>query len=81
MKTLPQTEVLTADFPYRNVISFYLAILKVYPKLKKGLITLGQTPSAMVEVYDTVFNKVIHFYAVIGQTKENYILTNDEKPA
>lgn len=49
---LPSHECLTATYPYRGPLSISVAVLRVYPKIKKFLRLQSLTDVPVMEVYD-----------------------------
>lgn len=62
---IPSAECVTASYPFRSPLSISVAILRVYPKMKRFLKqeSIGETP--VVEVYDDE-GGVINYYAGKG---------------
>lgn len=51
---LPQMEAMTSRFPFKNVLSFMIGPMKVYPKLSRAVEEQGGKPSIAIELYSSV---------------------------
>lgn len=49
--TLPTASSFTASFPYRNILSFWMAPSKIYPKMQNLIATNVIEPSVAIETY------------------------------
>jgi hypothetical protein len=60
VKTLPQSEFVVAEFPFKGKLSILFGIMKVYPALDKFCKEQGYIESPITEIYD-VPNKRITY--------------------
>ncbi|MEO0399361.1 MAG: hypothetical protein AAF224_08030 [Pseudomonadota bacterium] len=74
---LPASEALTSTFPFKNVASFWVGPMKVYPEMTKELDAAGVAPSISVELYGHVdVNGVAGEFSEIG-----FVMPLDADPA
>lgn len=66
-KTLPLQTYVTAEFPFKNMLSIYVGIFKVYPKLTQFAGERGYPPGPMMELYDQPGGHIT--YMMNGQQK------------
>jgi DNA gyrase inhibitor GyrI len=58
VKTLPISDCVVAEFPYKGVPSIFISMMKVYPALEKYCTQQGIRNETVMEIYD-IGNKVI----------------------
>ncbi|ABZ95200.1 hypothetical protein EHQ92_16305 [Leptospira biflexa] len=70
--SIPKMNCLTATFPFKNVISYFFAPMKVYPKFQETLLLEPKETSVAIEVYGGSANFVekIEFYMPIGVSRD-----------
>lgn len=70
---IPQSEALTASFPFRNDLSFFLAPMKVYPEVQRVMEKEGLSAAVGIELYgETGKIKEISFIIPVGVTQADY---------
>lgn len=69
---IPKSNVLVASFPFRNVLSYFLAPTKVYPKFQEIISENKEQTSVSIEVYggSLHFVDTIEFYMPLGIGRE-----------
>ncbi len=61
IKTFPEKEYITAEFPYKGKTSIFISIMKVYPALNKFAQQKGlNEEGAVMEIYDIPNNKILY---------------------
>ena len=60
IKTLPQSEFVVAEFPFKGKLSVLFGIMKVYPALDKFNKEQGYIESPITEIYDVLNKKIIY---------------------
>ena len=60
VKTLPQSEFVVAEFPFKGKLSVLFGIMKVYPALEKFSNEHGYVDSPVTEIYDVPNKKIIY---------------------
>ena len=60
LKTLPQSEFIVTEFPFKGKLSVLLGIMKVYPALEKFSEEHGYIESPITEIYDVPNKKIIY---------------------
>ncbi len=60
VKTLPQSEFVVAEFPFKGKLSILFGIMKVYPALDKFCKENGYIESPITEIYDVPNKKIIY---------------------
>ncbi|MGV3664710.1 MAG: GyrI-like domain-containing protein [Leptospira bouyouniensis] len=70
--SIPKMNCLSATFPFKNVLSYFLAPTKVYPKFQESLLREPKETSVAIEVYGGSANFVdkIDFYMPIGVKRD-----------
>ena len=54
VKTLPQSDFIVTEFPFKGKLSIFIAIMKVYPALSKFCEEHGYIDSPIIEIYDII---------------------------
>lgn len=71
--TLPRMEVLYADFPFRNDLSYIVGPVKVYPVLSASLEKSGITPPLTIEEYGPETGReTLRFVLPVDRTRGDY---------
>jgi len=71
LKHFPKPEfAVVATFPFRTTLSIYLAIWKVYPKLKEFIASKGLCAYPCLEIYDS---NVIHFVMPLSKQEQFFV--------
>ena len=52
VKTLPKSNCIVTEFPYKGMMSVFIGIMKVYPAFEKYSVQNGLGKSPMMEIYD-----------------------------
>ena len=60
VKTLPQSEFVVAEFPFKGKLSALFGIMTVYPALDKFCEEQGYAESPITEIYDVPNKKIIY---------------------
>jgi uncharacterized protein (TIGR02588 family) len=60
VKTLPQSEFVVTEFPFKGKLSILFGIMKVYPALDKFSKERGYIESPITEIYDVPNKKIIY---------------------
>ena len=60
VKTLPQSDFVVAEFPFKGKLSVLFGIMKVYPALDKFNKAHGYAESPITEIYDVPNKKIIY---------------------
>ena len=60
VKTLPQSEFVVAEFPFKGKLSALFGIMTVYPALDKFCKEQGYAESPITEIYDVPNKKIIY---------------------
>jgi preprotein translocase subunit SecF len=60
VKTLPQSEFVVTEFPFKGKLSVLLGLMKVYPALEKYYKEHGYIESPVTEIYDVPNKKIIY---------------------
>ncbi|MDR0230510.1 MAG: GyrI-like domain-containing protein [Dysgonamonadaceae bacterium] len=60
VKTLPKSNCIVTEFPYKGVVSVFIGIMKVYPAFEKYCKQHGLSNSPMIEIYDIPNKKIIY---------------------
>lgn len=60
IKEIASAKYLYAEFPYKNSLSIFMGIIKVYPVLKKYIADNKLTMREMIEIYDIPSRKIIY---------------------
>ena len=60
VKTLPQSNFVVAEFPFKGKLSVFFGIMKVYPALDKFNKEHGYIESPITEIYDVPNKKIIY---------------------
>ena len=60
VKTLPQSDFIVTEFPFKGKLSIFFAIMKVYPALGKFCEEHGYVDSPITEIYDIPNKKIIY---------------------
>ena len=60
VKTLPQSNFVVAEFPFKGKLSVMFGIMKVYPALDKFCKEHGYNESPITEIYDVPNKKIIY---------------------
>jgi len=60
VKTLPQSEFIVTEFPFKGKLSILFGIIKVYPALNKFCEEKGYAESPITEIYDVPNKKIIY---------------------
>jgi len=60
VKTLPQSDFIVTEFPFKGKLSIFFAIMKVYPALGKFCEKQGYIESPIIEIYDMPNKKIIY---------------------
>ena len=60
VKTLPQSEFVVAEFPFKGKLSVLFGLMKVYPALEKFYKEHGYIESPVTEIYDVPNKKIIY---------------------
>ncbi|MCJ8277509.1 MAG: hypothetical protein HRT44_08690 [Bdellovibrionales bacterium] len=70
---MPEAQTISSSFPYRNMMSFFMAPTKVYPKFLEQIVSGKFSPSVAIEDYglEKGRNKIL-FYMPTNQTVEAY---------
>jgi DNA gyrase inhibitor GyrI len=58
VKTLPKSNCIVTEFPYKGMMSVFTGIMKVYPAFEKYIMQNGAGKSPMMEIYD-IKNRLI----------------------
>ncbi|MBU0686501.1 MAG: GyrI-like domain-containing protein [Candidatus Margulisbacteria bacterium] len=66
IKQIPQGDCVVVEFPLRNMLSYMMGPMKVYPTLMKYIQAKGYKVSMSYELYDELQKKI---YFVMGITK------------
>ncbi|WP_039928816.1 GyrI-like domain-containing protein [Leptospira yanagawae] len=69
---IPEMKCITATFPFKNFLSYFIAPTKVYPKFQKTLSESSAKTSVAIEVYGGSSNFVDHidFFMPIEVSRE-----------
>jgi len=67
VKTLPQSDFIVAEFPFKGKLSVLFGIMKVYPALEKFSKERGYVESMITEIYDVPNKKIIYRKEVIKE--------------
>ncbi|WCL49126.1 hypothetical protein [Leptospira sp. GIMC2001] len=69
---IPKMEVLQSEFPFKNVLSFFVGPTKVYPKFAEIIKNESLETSVSIEVYGNSTSQIetIYFYMPIGVSIE-----------
>ncbi len=68
VKLFPETKSVVTEFPYKGVISIYLGIFRVYPKINKFIDSHNYPRIPIMEIYDIPNNK-LHYVAPVHLDK------------
>ncbi|TGM22512.1 GyrI-like domain-containing protein [Leptospira meyeri] len=70
--SIPQMNGLSASFPFKNFLSYFLAPTKVYPKFQEILTTESSQTSVAIEIYggSSLSVNSIGFFMPIGVSRE-----------
>lgn len=60
LKTLPEKEYISAEFPLKGGLSFIIGVLKAYPALNDYSEAHGYKDSPVTEIYDVPGRKIIY---------------------
>ena len=60
VKTLPQSDFVVTEFPFKGKLSVLFGIIRVYPALEKFNKERGYTESPITEIYDVPNKKIIY---------------------
>ena len=60
VKTLPESEFVIAEFPFKGKLSVLFGIMKVYPALDKFCKEQGYIDTPITEIYDVPNKKIIY---------------------
>jgi preprotein translocase subunit SecF len=60
VKTLPESEFVVAEFPFKGKLSVLFGIMKVYPALDKFCKEQGYVESPITEIYDVPNKKITY---------------------
>ena len=61
IKTFPEKEYITAEFPYKGKASVIVSLIKVYPELNKFAIENGYSEEgAVMEIYDIPNKRILY---------------------
>jgi len=63
--SLPKTQCIVAEFPYKSPLSIALGVVKVYPKLFAALKEKGHEPMPIIELYEADQGR-IRYVAAVG---------------
>ncbi|TGL75941.1 GyrI-like domain-containing protein [Leptospira jelokensis] len=71
---IPAVKCITATFPFKNIVSYFLAPTKVYPKFQEFLSDKSAKTSVAIEVYGGSSNFVDHidFFMPIEVSREAF---------
>jgi hypothetical protein len=64
------SHAVTTTFPFKNTVSIYLAVAKVYPKLTEYISEKKLCAHPFIELYD---EDIIHFVAPLSQQDDFYV--------
>lgn len=72
---IPKSDSLTSSFPFRNVLSYFLAPTKVYPKFQEIISENKEETSVAIEVYGGSAQVVdtIKFYMPLGIKRDVFL--------
>jgi len=71
---IPKMEVLSSQFPYRNMFSFMLGPMKVYPEIQRIMEEQGFQPAVGIEVYGDPENmETIQFILPKKEKRETFL--------
>ena len=71
--TVPEAESYSSPFPYVNVLSFWLAPMKIYPEMKNLIATNIIRPSVAIETYGFEAGRSqINIFMPAARTLEDY---------
>ncbi|TGK79176.1 hypothetical protein EHQ24_16655 [Leptospira noumeaensis] len=70
--TIPKMNGLSASFPFKNFLSYFLAPTKVYPKFQEILIAESAETSVAIEIYGGSSDSVntIGFFMPVGVSRD-----------
>ena len=60
VKTLPVTNCMVTEFPFKGKLSVFVAIMKVYPAFRKYFKQHGVNNSPIIEIYDVPNKKIVY---------------------
>lgn len=60
VKTLPQSDFITTEFPFKGKLSVLFGIMKVYPAMEKFNKENGYIDGPITEIYDVPNKKIIY---------------------
>jgi len=60
-----KTKSVIAEFPYRNQLSIFLGVMRVYPKLEEYITNKGYPFSPALEIYDLGRKKIIYSFPIL----------------
>lgn len=68
VKTIPETDYLVAEFPFKGKTSIMLGIMKVYPAINQYVKANGLSEKGVViELYDTPNKKIIYRKEIVKE--------------
>ena len=60
VKTLPHSEFVVTEFPFKGIISVFIGLIKVYPALENYYKENGYIENPITEIYDVPNKKIIY---------------------
>ena len=70
IRIFPKNEYITAEFPFKNKMSIFFSIMKVYPALNKFAKKNGyDTKGLVMEVYDIPNHKTLYRKEIVRKNK------------
>ncbi|MGV6820371.1 MAG: GyrI-like domain-containing protein [Parvularcula sp.] len=71
--TIPESETVTATFPFKGIPSFFIGPMKVYPAMKKAQLGIDAEPVVAIELYgDETDTDEIIFHVPYGRPASDY---------
>lgn len=64
IKTIDKQKSVVTSFPYKNKLSIFLGILKIYPLIEKHQQEKNYQPVPSMEIYDVPNNKIIYIFEI-----------------
>ena len=60
VKTLPVSNCMVTEFPFKGKLSIFVAMMKVYPAFRKYFEQHGVSNTPVVEIYDVLNKKIVY---------------------
>lgn len=71
--TIPESESVTATFPFKGIPSFFIGPMKVYPAMEKAQLGIDAEPVVAIELYgDETDTDEIIFHIPYGRPASDY---------